>query len=115
MSSDAAKPASLRDRIEEIYHRLGRLPRATSAMDAFQQLCEIVDQVEDEMSGIPKQHPPPWPSMPDGRMYCPSDDFVMQRDDGSLLALTRGHRIEIHANGAIRIISKITGQPEFEK
>lgn len=44
---------------------------------------------------VPKQHPPPWPLMPDGRMYCPLDDFVLEREDGSLLALTRGQRIEI--------------------
>jgi hypothetical protein len=67
------------------------------------------------MSGVPKQSPPPPPSTSDGRMYCPQDDFIWRRDDGSILAMTRGHRIEIAADGSLRIIGKISGKAEFEK
>jgi hypothetical protein len=91
------------------------MPRAGSPAEALQQLCETLDDVEDAWAGILKKSPPPPPSSSDGRMYCPMDDFVSYREDGSILALTRGHRIEIAADGGLRIISKITGQAEFEK
>jgi hypothetical protein len=48
-------------------------------------------------------------------MYCPLPDFVSRLSDGSILALTRGHRIEIGADGSLKIINKATGQTEFEK
>jgi hypothetical protein len=116
MKEDPVTPShSIRERLDEFYRRLLALPRADSAEDALRQMCAVLERVEDEMSGIPKQSPPPWPSHPDGRMYCPLDDFIERRDDGSIFAMTRGHRIEIDNNGSVRIISKITGQVEFEK
>ena len=105
---------SPRDRLNEVYRRLTALPRTTNSEAALIQLCETLEQVEDELSGIPKRAPP-MPNMIDGRMYCPLDDFVIRREDGSILALTRGHRIEINAKGSLRIISKLTGQTEFQK
>ena len=105
---------SIRERLDELYRRLRLLERSDSAEGSLRQLCESLDQVEDELSGLPKQSPPPPPSEFDGRMYCPSEDFVARLEDGSLLALTRGHRIEIGANGSLRIFSKLTGKPEFE-
>ncbi|MCI0683167.1 MAG: hypothetical protein L0Y71_13785 [Gemmataceae bacterium] len=115
MSEPAIPPRSIRERLEELYRRLHALPHAESAEAAFRQLCDTLDQVEDEWSGIVKKSPPPAPSEFDGRMYCPLDDFVAQLDDGGILALTRGHRIEIAAHGAVRIVNKLTGLPEFEK
>jgi hypothetical protein len=47
-------------------------------------------------------------------MYPPLEDFIERRDDGSILAITRGHRIEIGTDGSLRIISKITGEVECE-
>lgn len=114
-NTPASTDRSIRERLDEPYHRLKQLPACDTADGAFRQLCETLEQVEDELSGVPKQSPPPPPSQFDGRMYCPADDFVARLDDGSLLALTRGHRIEISANGSLRIIDKLTGQPEFQK
>jgi hypothetical protein len=115
MDDPASQPRSIRERLDELYRRLHDLPRAGSSVEAFQQLCDTLDGVEDAWSGIPKKSPPPGPSVSDGRMYCPQDDFIVRGDDGGILALTRGHRIEIAADGSVRIISKSTGQTEFEK
>ncbi len=106
---------TVRERLDEVYRRLAAMPRAATADDAFRELCDVLDAVEDLWSGVPKKSPPPWPADSDGRMYCPSTDFTWQRGDGSILALTRGHRIEISGVGALRIRSKITGLVEFEK
>lgn len=115
MDDAASQPRSIRDRLDEVYRRLRTLPRATTSDEALRQLCETLDEVEDAWSGIPKKSAPPSPSSFDGRMYCPMADFVLRRDDGGILALTRGHRIEIGRDGSLRIISKITGQTELEK
>ena len=115
MADAARQPRSIRERLDELYRRLRGLPRAASADEALRQLCETLEQVEDEWSGIDKQTPPPSPTSFDGRMYCPMADFVERLEDGGILALTRGHRIEIAADGSLRIISKVTGLPEFDK
>ena len=115
MDDPASQSRSIRERLDELYRRLRTLPRAGTADEALRQLCDALDEVEDAWSGIPKKSPPPPPSSSDGRMYCPLDDFVLPMTDGGILALTRGHRIEIAADGSLRIISKVTGQPEFEK
>src|SRR5690242_8923797 len=115
MDGAASQPRSIRERLDELYRRLKVLPRAGSAVEALQQLCDTLGEVEDAWSGVTKQVLPPPPSTSDGRMYCPQDDFVWHRPDGSILALTRGHRIEIASDGMLRIINKVTGQTEFEK
>ena len=48
-------------------------------------------------------------------MYCPSDDFVQRDPEGSWLAMTRGHRIEITSVGGVEIINRLTGLVEFTK
>lgn len=115
MDNRVSQNRSIRERLEELYRRLRELPAADSADEALRQRCDMLDEVEDAWSGIPKKSPPPGPFESDGRMYCPMPDFVMRLEDGGILALTRGHRIEISANGSIRIINKATSQPEFEK
>src|SRR5947208_1523106 len=107
-------PRSIRERLDELYRRLKGLPRADSAESALRQLGEELDRVEDELSGVSKQTTPPSPSASDGRMYSPLEDHVERREDGSILAMTRGHRIEIGPDGSMRIISKITRVVEFE-
>jgi len=104
----------IRARLAEFYRRLALLPLAPSAKSALDQLCATLDAVEDELSGVVKQSPPPF-RVSDGRMYCPSEDHVVRRPDGSILAMARGHRIEIGANGSIRIVNKATLRVEFEQ
>ncbi len=115
MTDPASNSTPIRDRLEEVFRRLRQRPRATSGTEALRQLCEVLEQVEDELSGISRQQPSPGPTRFDGRMYCPEEDFVVRNPDGSLVALTRGHRIEIEADGSLRIINKLTCQTEFER
>ena len=115
MTDSARNPTPIRERLAEVYRRLSERPRASSGTEALRQLCEVLEQVEDELSGVPRQEPSPRPARFDGRMYCPEEDFVVRNPDGSLVALTRGHRIEIEADGSLRIINKLTSQTEFER
>lgn len=115
VTDPARIPTPIQDRLVEVYRRLRERPHASSGTEALRQLCEVLEQVEDELSGLPRQNPSPGPARFDGRMYCPEEDFVVRNSDGSLIALTRGHRIEMHADGSLRIINKLTGQTEFER
>jgi hypothetical protein len=113
MADPARKPASIRERLDELYRRLRVLPRPASADEALRQLCETLNGVENELSGIVRQQSSPQPPAFDGRMYCPLEDFLLRHDDGSIVALTRGHRIEISSDGSLRILNKLTGEAEF--
>jgi hypothetical protein len=48
-------------------------------------------------------------------MYPPLADFTTQHADGGITARTRGHIIEIGADGNIVIKNKRTGAVEFAK
>jgi hypothetical protein len=115
MSGETKKGYSIRERLDELYRRLHALPKAESADASFRQLCETLDAVEDELSGVEKKFPPPPPSMSDGRMYCPLADHTVRQADGSILSLTRVHRVEINVNGGLRITNRVSGIVEFEK
>lgn len=90
-------------RIGRFFDRLrGQAPSST-ADDALSRIGRTLDEVEDLHSGIPKKTPPPSPSMPDGRMYPPLSDNIVRNADGSIIARTKGHIIDIGKDGSITI------------
>ena len=86
-----------------------------SAEEALEQIATTLDAVEDAWSGVPKKMPPPPPNMPDGRMYPPLADFTVRHADGAITARTRGHIIDIGADGSVAIRSKRTGTIVFAR
>ncbi len=115
MSEEPAKSMTPRERLPELYRRLGATPKAESSDVALRELCEVLDQVENEFSGVTQPVRIPAPAINDGRMYRPLEDHIVRRPDGSILALTRGHRIEVASDGSLRIVNKSTAKVEFEK
>lgn len=99
------------ERLREVYRRVSSLRRTGTAAESFDQFCRVLDAVENELSGIPKQVPPP--PTGDGRMYCPLPDRTEYRSDGSIEAVTAGHTIRVSANGTIEITNRRTGEVEF--
>jgi hypothetical protein len=101
----------------EFVEHAGVLVAALSEDTGVQQaqLGTILEEVEDQMSGVVKKTPPPPPAMPDGRMYPPLPDNITPLPDGGILAKTRGHVIEIGVDGSITIKNKRTGAVEFTK
>ena len=71
MPSESGKDYTILERLDELYRRLLSLPKCDNAEAAYAQLCDTLEQVEDELSGVEKQARPPPPSMSDGRMYRP--------------------------------------------
>ncbi|MFM7888557.1 MAG: polymorphic toxin-type HINT domain-containing protein, partial [Pseudanabaena sp.] len=102
-------------RLEEYFRRLKEAPSARNAEEGLTQVRDILNQVEDDLSGIPRQNPPPPPNMPEGRMYPPLDDYVQRNVNGTITSRSRGHNIEISPQGDIKIMDRRTGDVVFYK
>lgn len=87
---------------------------AESAEQALELISSVLNQVEDELSGISFQ-PDQWQN--DGRMYPPQPDSA--RDVEGRPDLTRfrsrNHDTWISTHGAILIRSHDTGRTELDK
>lgn len=110
-----APKLSIRERLDVYYQRLKSAPKAKNSEEALKQVRDTLDQVEDQFSGVVKKGPPPSPGQSDGRMYPPLDDFVTRHPDGRITAKTRGHNIEIGADGSITITNRKTRTVELSK
>src|SRR4051812_2093740 len=107
-------PASIRERLDEFYRRLGSQPPSRRPEDALERIRRTLDEVEDDLSGVPKASPPPPPGRLDGRMYPPLDDLVTRLADGGISARARRHDIQLGPDGTITIRNR-SGAVEFEQ
>jgi hypothetical protein len=107
--------ATIRERLNELSRRLTVAAAPSTADEAFDLICRTLEEVEDELRGIPKQTPPPPLRAPAGRLYPPQADRIVRHPDGSLTARTRRHVILVGAGGSIAIVSATTGVVEFTK
>lgn len=110
---DTPDPLKLGERLALVYERLDQMPPPTTAQEAFDRLNTVLDQVEDEHSGVPKN---PNPGLKfDGRMYSPREDFTERTADGRILAATKGNTIEAHPDGTLAVNSRRTGEPVYHR
>lgn len=100
-------------RLQKVYCRYTKLPACNSAPEAFDVFCRVLEEVEDEFSGITKQSPPPADG--GGRMYCPLPDRTTYQPDGSIEAATLGHTILIQSNGSLSVVSNVSNEVEYQK
>jgi hypothetical protein len=106
---DASKAA----RFAEFLRRLGAAPAASTFAEAFHQLGDILNAVEDEMTSIPYD-PANWQN--DGRMYPPQPDSARAVPGRSDVTRFRSsaHNTLIGDNGAIEI-GDLSGRPILAK
>lgn len=107
--------SSVQHRVVEFYRRLLAGPPASTAAEALVIIESILRAVEDELSGIPEQVPPPVPPVADVRIYPPQPDMIVRHEDGSLTARTQGHMIDLGADGSMIITRVSTGRCELDK
>jgi hypothetical protein len=94
--------ATKAERFAEFLRRLGAAPAASDFDEAYRQLGDILNAVEDEMTSIPYD-PASWQT--DGRMYPPQMDSlraVPGRGDVRRFR-SKAHNTLIGDNGAIEI------------
>lgn len=91
------------ERLALFFERLLAAPGASNFDEAFRQLHDILNAVEDQYSGVP-YNPPAWQT--DGRLYPPLPDSEKVLDPpqpGVRFFKTRGHSVFVGANGSIEI------------
>ncbi len=93
---------SKEDRLEEFLRRLGYAPAAKMFDEAYSQICNILNEVENEMTSISYQ-PENWQS--DGRLYPPQIDNMRAVPGRDKVKRFRslGHNTFIGENGSIEI------------
>jgi hypothetical protein len=87
-------------RLAEFFRRLEAAPRASSFDEAYRQICDLMNAVEDELAQIPNV-PANWKW--DRRLYPPQMDSVVRIKKGTTTFRSRVPEIEIGSNGRIRI------------
>jgi hypothetical protein len=111
--TEASMEISKRRRLDEVYRRLKTAPDAASADEAFRQMSNVINEVEDQLTPTP-YNPADWRS--DGRIYPPQADNVHPVPEHPHVSRFRAskHNVFIGANGAIEI-QATDGSKEFEK
>jgi hypothetical protein len=101
------------ERFEEFIKRLAGSTAASSFEEAFCQLCEILNAVEDELTSVPF-NPAKWQT--DGRMYPPQRDALRSTPGRPDLRRFRSklHNTLIGEDGSIEI-QDLSGATIFSK
>jgi hypothetical protein len=91
-----------------------RVPAARSYDEAFGQVSRILNEVEDELSGIEYNF---MNAGFDGRMYPPTWDNIRRHPNRAAvyLLLSRGHLTMIGDNGAIKTNKRTADQTLLDK
>lgn len=92
--------ASKVERLQEIMARLAGLPAASSFEEAYAQLCNTMNEVENELTNAP-YNPSTWAT--DGRLYPPQRDSFRAHKPGVTRLVSRRNDTYIATNGAISI------------
>lgn len=100
-------------RLQEIYRRLAEAPAAGTYNEMRAQLADVVNAVEDQLTGIPYA-PANWRT--DGRIYPVSDDNIFEVAGQPRVTLLRARKnlVYIGDNGSIEI-RNASGEVAFRK
>jgi len=99
-------------RLDEFFQRLGAASVVASFGEAYRLLCSTLDQVEDELSGLPNERER-WLTL--DRMFPPQSDRMSNVEGCDVKRFDNVRHITyIAGNGAIEIRSKRRKKGAFE-
>lgn len=91
------------ERLREIFRRMEEAPPSSSFDDAYELLCTTMDEVEDELTGLPNE-PERWREIP--RLFPPQMDRMSRIEGCEVYRFdSLRHVTYIAENGAIEIRS----------
>lgn len=101
VAAESVAQRSMQERLDLFFRDLRSARPARNADEALVQVRGLLDRVEDVYRGVPRN---PNPGLkPDGRMYPPQADHTFRNPNGSITAVTKGHKIAIGCDGSIKI------------
>lgn len=110
---DFTDPPSKGERLSEVWRRLHETGPFSTANEALARFCEILNAVEDEVSGISKDLAAAKAGNTGGRMYPPDEMFRVGRDHPLITSYRQtGHITRFGKNGSIEVAKKF-GDVEF--
>ena len=96
--NNVSKVLTRGERLTMLKEKLLNAPMPKNPKEALELINKTLDKIEKTHAG------------PNDRMYGILDNkYVTLKTDGSMTALTRGHRIEIQSNGSFSIFERSTG------
>lgn len=101
------------ERLGEVFRRLDDGPGTSNADDAMSQMHRTLDEVEDELSGIPRNPNPGLES--NGRMYPPQADRTVRSPDGSITTTSKGHTTDFGPDGSITVRNRANGDVVYRR
>lgn len=103
-----------RERLAEFFRRLAAAPTPSSHDEAYRLLCATLDQVEDELTGLPNE-PTRWREL--NRMFPPQPDRMVRVTGCCVRRYNSRQQVTyIAESGAleIRSLSLRNGLPEIQ-
>ena len=105
----------IRQRLDLFFSKLDGLPPFESHNHALAEISRVMDEVEEEHSGVPRDLSGV-PKRTDGRMYPPHPVYAKKTDlAGVTLYIQTGHQTFIGDGGAVLIINRRTGLMELDR
>jgi hypothetical protein len=102
-----AQSRSKVERLKIVFERLQNAPAAKAADEAMAIMNRVLEEVEDEFGGVPKD---PNPGLiPSDRMYPPEADNIARDPNGNIIANSRRHSTTFGKDGSIVITRRQTG------
>ena len=101
-------------RLQLFYERLQAAPAASTHDESYTLLCDTLNAIEDEHSGVPN-NPDNWQT--DGRLYPPRSDrsYAVDGFPDVVRYRSAGHNTYIAKNGAIEVKVVVTNAVDFTK
>lgn len=100
-------------RLKSYYYLLEISPKTNNAEETLILINEKLEEIENCHSGVDAVRNPS--KKYEGRMYPIQDDYLDRRDDGRIIAITKGNKIIIEASGEFTILERFNETLILEK